>query len=346
MSRRAVRDGQSDAASPPGGAPERRPRPEGSAPEAPAFEREPFTGAVRRVMLLADPVKVHVDRTLGELEPWLAARVESVQVVRDLRKFNAADAERAAPDLVVVLGGDGSILGAVRAFASQPVPVLGINFGRVGFLASVAVGDWEAALTEVLGGQAVLEPRMRLVAEGFGTRPIASVALNDVYLQRGAVQGMLSISVQVGDQWVTDYRADGLIVATPSGSTAHSLAAGGPIMAPSMRGIVLTPVCPQSLSHRPIVLHPDSVLHLRIDRSSGLTTLAVDGQGFFPLRQGDEVSVRRHPVTYPLLARPGSNPYRRVRERLGWRGSFEPGFDPEPPPAAAEEPDFEQGEVL
>jgi NAD+ kinase len=341
---RAVRPEPPDAARPaPKGEP---PASAPAAPDRPAFEREPFRAEVRRVLLLADPVKIHVDRTLAEIVPWLSGRVESVEVERDLRQFKAEDALRHSPDLVVVLGGDGSILGAVRAFARQPVPILGINFGRVGFLASVAVGDWEVALQEVLVGEAVLEPRMRLVAESFGPRPISSVALNDVYIQRGAVQGMLSISVQVGDQWVTDYRADGLIVASPSGSTAHSLAAGGPILAPSMRGIVLTPVCPQSLSHRAIVLHPDSVLHLRIDGSSGLTTLAVDGQGFFPLRQGDEVTVRRHPVTYPLLARPGSNPYRRVRERLGWRGSFEPGFELEPPPARAAEPDFGQGEVL
>jgi len=155
------------------------------------------------------------------------------------------------------------------------------------------------------------------------------------------------MSLRVGDHWVTDYRADALIVATPSGSTAHSLAAGGPILAPSMNGLVVTPVCPQSLSHRPLVLHPDSVLTIEIDRSSGLTTLAVDGQGFFPLRQGDSTRVWRHPVAYPILARPGSNPYRRVRERLGWRGSFEPG--PGVGGRSREEPqahDVEQGEKL
>jgi NAD+ kinase len=310
---------------------------------------------VRRVLVLADHAKVQVERTLGELEPWLAARVARVEVHHDLRELSQEAVRLGRPpfdelhDLIVVLGGDGSILSAVRTFSEEPVPILGINFGRVGFLASVAVGDWEEALGEVLGGRAVLEPRMRIVAEfdSRAGRARTAVALNDVVVARGAVQGMLSMSLTVGDHWVTDYRADALIVATPSGSTAHSLAAGGPILAPSMNGFVVTPVCPQSLSHRPLVLHPDSVLRVEVDRSSGLTTLAVDGQGFFPLRQGDCARVWRHPVAYPILARPGSNPYRRVRERLGWRGSFEPG--PNVGARRQEEPDegdLGQGEKL
>jgi len=300
-----------------------------------AGDRKPFVKDIRRVLVLADSGKADVERMLAALEPWLAARVDQVVVERELRRFAAEAAERRgppleqSPDLVVVLGGDGSILSAVRSFARHPVPTLGINFGRVGFLASVMVKDWEAALDEVLAGRGVLEPRLRLSAEVNGRKGerVRKVALNDVLVERGAAQSMLTLSLTIGRQWVSDYRADGLIIATPSGSTAHSLAAGGPILAPSMRGIVVTPICPQSLSHRPLVVHPESELTVRVERSSGPTTCAVDGQGFHPLQVGDEVRVRRHKLSYPLLARPGSNPYRRIRERLGWRGSFEPGPD-------------------
>lgn len=296
------------------------------------------------MLLLADSAKADVERTLLELEPWLRARVAELVVERDLRSF----ARRArvgepppgpAPDLVLVLGGDGSILSAVRAFAERPVPTLGVNFGRVGFLASVLVSEWRESLEEALEGRAVVEPRMRLVAE---TEPrngerVRAVALNDAVIARGALQGMVAVRLHEGGRWVNDYRADGLIVASPSGSTAHSLAAGGPILAPAVQGFVVTPICAHALSQRPLVVHPDAELELSVQSTSGLVTLAIDGQGFHGLEQGQRVWIRRHPVDYPILARPSSNPYLRLRERLGWRGSFAHGAD------HAEEP-FEERE--
>jgi len=314
---------------------------------------EVFDRPVQRVLVLADSTKADVNLLLDELEPWLAQRVNKVQIERDLRAFCDESAGLAGPrvddlpELVVVLGGDGSILAAVRAFTRTPVPIVGVNFGRIGFLASIRASDWEPALEDVLGGRAVIEPRMRLTAE-FESRngsPVCAVALNEVVIARGAAQGMLTLSLSVGEQWVTDYRADGLIVATPSGSTAHSLAAGGPILAPAMTGLVVTPICPQSLSHRSIVEHPASVLRITVERSSGLVTMAVDGQGHFPMYAGDRAVIRAHPVPYPLLARPDSNPYRRVRERLGWRGSFEPGPGVDSP-KHTEQARHTQGEVL
>src|SRR5262249_30054020 len=190
-----------------------------------------------------------------------------------------ASAER--PDVLVVLGGDGAILGAVRAFAADPVPTLGINFGRVGFLAAAETSHWKESLQEVLEGQAQIEPRMRLEARFLGEngQEHRAVALNDVVITRGAFQGLLTIALRVGQDWVTNYRADGLIVSTPSGSTAYSLAAGGPILSPTQEAIVVTPVCPQSLSHRALVLSAESDLSLTVSESRGATTLVVAGQG-------------------------------------------------------------------
>ena len=145
-----------------------------------------------------------------------------------------------------------------------------------------------------------------------------SVALNDVLVTRGTALGMLSLGLAVGDQWVADYRTDGLIVSTPSGSTAHSLSAGGPILFPSMLGLVVTPICPQGLSYRPIVMHPDSGLDMLVKESSGDTMLVVDGQAVHPMQLGDRVRVARHAVAYPLLAWAKLDPYRRLRDRLGW----------------------------
>ncbi|MFT7668244.1 MAG: NAD+ kinase [Planctomycetota bacterium] len=290
-----------------------------------------FTGEVRRVMVFADETKSGVRELANELQAHLGSRCEEVVVHRDLRRKcksleDRSMAELELPDLIIVLGGDGSILSVVRAFGEHPVPTLGVNFGRIGFLASVVVKNWKAAVDEVLTGRSVFEPRMRLAAslQSVSGKSVPALALNDLVVQRGAVQGMMTLSLHDGGSWVSDYRADGLIIASPSGSTAHSLAAGGPILAPSMRGIVATPISPQSLSHRPMVLHPDSLLEVVVQKAHGLVTLAVDGHGFYPMQVGDRLTVNQHPVLYPLLARPLSDPYVRVRERLGWRGKFEP----------------------
>lgn len=304
-----------------------------------------------RVLVLADGEKDAVDELLADLEPWLDERADSVRIERDLHAYDddtpAERRRRERPDLVVVLGGDGAILAAVRAFQDAPVPTLGINFGRVGFLASVEAGQWREALDEVLRGRAVVESRMRLAVELHGAKTPTAVALNDAVITRGAFQGMLSIALKVGGHWVTNYRADGLVVATPSGSTAYSMAAGGPILAPSMSAFSVSPVSPQALSHRPLVVDGTETLELHVTRASGLTTLVVDGQGFYPMQEGDSVRVTRHPEPYPLLSRRGFDPYTRLRDRLGWRGSIEPDvFPDESQPPQRREVDPGHGGVL
>ncbi len=299
------------------------------------------------MLVLADSERPQIATLLAELEPWLLARGLEVELVRRPKEWcqqreaerlarapTARVAAKPAPELVLVLGGDGSLLAAVRAFCDQPVPTLGINFGRVGFLASTPVSRWQEVVSGALAGQGVVEQRMRLVAHlERGGQRLAAVALNEVVVQRGAHQGMLTVQLSVGGDRVADYRADGLIVATPSGSTAYSLSAGGPILTPTMQALVVTPICPQGLSNRPIVLPPDSKLSLAVSASHGLTTLVVDGQTFFPLHEGESLRIERHAELYPLLAMPSLDPYRRLRDRLGWRGSIEPLETPEAEPA-------------
>ena len=305
------------------------------------------------MLVLADRGKADVDDLVQQLEPFLSKRVDAVVVEGDLRGWckEATNKGRPpidpSPDLVVVLGGDGSILAAVHAFGRAPIPILGVNFGRVGFLASVPSSDWKVALEDVLGGHAIIEPRTRLAvdvctADGEVT---TDIALNDVVLSRGSYQGMLSVAMEVDGYWVSDYRADGLIVATASGSTAHSLAAGGPIMSPTMGGFVVTPICAHALSHRPVVLEQESEIRLTMAESLGVVTLAVDGHGFYAVQVGDKLKIRADEVPYPLLTRKGSNPYRRLRDRLGWRGSFE-AADRSIALRPGESPGEGEGEVL
>ena len=293
---------------------------------------------VDRILVLADHRKERVLEFLPRLEAWLADRSVEVEVLRRVAHLDRRDAASAPrPDLLVVLGGDGTMLGAARAFAADPVPILGVNFGYLGFLSGAPHERCFEVLEVILAGELEPEPRMRLEAEVGGRR---RVALNDVVLQRGSHQGLLASRLWVDGDRVTDYRGDGLILATPSGSTAYSLAAGGPVLAPAMLGIVATPLSSQGLSNRPIVLHPDATLEVEVVRAAGISTLVIDGQDFHPLDPGARVTIRRHPVPYPLLSMPGLDPYRRLRERLGWASGM-PGQEPAPstsaPPAA--EPD-------
>ncbi|QDU67245.1 NAD(+)/NADH kinase [Engelhardtia mirabilis] len=285
---------------------------------------------VERVLVLTHSDKVAATQLAARLLPWLEERVTRVDSHGDLLSFareREHDLECGAaidvPDLVVVLGGDGAMLTAVRAFRDHPVPTLGINFGRVGFLASTPVTRWEETLQGVLDGEGVLEPRMRLLLRHRSAAGESqAVALNDLVVSRRPEESMLHLGLDVGVDWVTDYRADGLIVASPSGSTAYALSAGGPILAPSMLGIVVVPICSQGLSTRPIVLHPDHGLRVRLVDDGAEADIVVDGQRFATLGVGDELLLARHPVPYPLLSLPGLDPYRRLRERLGWSGEI------------------------
>ena len=286
--------------------------------------------SLRRALVLAPDEKPKVRELCTELSPWLSSKLAEVEVRTDVREFCLEREQRKEldpnekPDLVVVLGGDGALLGAVRAFARDPVPTLGINLGHVGFLASTPATRWRETLEGVLEGNATLEQRTRLRVRIEGRDRIERIALNDVTLQRGSHQGMLTASLDVGDEWVTDYRADGVIVATPSGSTAYSLSAGGPILEPSVPCIVVTPICSHGLSNRPIVLADRDELKLTVLASSGITSMVIDGQSFHALHENESAFIARHSTPYPLFALPELNPYRRLRERLGWRGSLHP----------------------
>ena len=269
---------------------------------------------------------VELARVLGA---WLKERVELARFHHDLKQFSqhgrdlsAGHSSEPAPDLVIVLGGDGALLGAVRAFGEAPVPTLGINFGQVGFLASTPASRWEETLISVLEGNAATEPRLRLELElpGKGGSQ-RHVALNDVVLSRSPEQSMLRAALWVGEDWVTDYRADGLIFATPSGSTAYALSAGGPILGPSLEAILVTPICSQSLANRPIVLEPQVELSVELVGGTGPADVVVDGRRVGELGPDQRLRIVRHPVPYPIVALPSLDPYRRWRDRLGWTGS-------------------------
>lgn len=286
---------------------------------------EPFQEAVGSALILCDVTREASLERGREIEDFLSKRGVTVELVSDARAYCAAlelapPEQSGLPDLCVVLGGDGTVLASTRAFALQPVPILGINFGRVGYLAPVQAHQWKVGLEDVLGGRATVEPRMRLcLSMPDGTQ---SLALNDVVFSRQSAGSMVGLQLEADGVRVSDYHADGLIFASPSGSTAYSLGAGGPILAPSMQAIVVTPISAHALAHRPLVLRPDAQLRVGVLTAEEPVAVSVDGQRGPDLDLGQTALIERHPVAYPLLAPGGLDPWRRLRDRLGWKASL------------------------
>jgi NAD+ kinase len=273
----------------------------------------------RRIHVLGDAEKAGVAETAARLTTLLAGRAELLAV--DLGESCAPASARA--DLHVVLGGDGAILSAVRRLGEPTAPVLGVNLGKLGFLAGVRASELEAAVDEVLvGGRMLVSPRMRLeavVTHADGTVEPPLRGLNDAVVERWDPRS-LSIELLVDGAAATTYRGDGLIVATPTGSTAHSLAAGGPIVEPEMEAFVVSPMCAHSVSNRPVVLRADQELVLRVGSGSRRPGLAVDGQLLVDLEEGAVVTVRRAARGVSLAFPERRTFFDVLRTRLHWAG--------------------------
>jgi len=222
-------------------------------------------------------------------------------------------------DLVVVVGGDGTMLGIAREVARHGLPLVGINQGRLGFITDVPGNHWREALGPMVAGDYEEEHRRMLEGEVWrdGVRIFSGLSLNDVVVNRGASSSMLEVRVDVGDEFVANIRADGLIVATPTGSTAYALSAGGPILHPAIGGWVLVPIASHTLSNRPIVL-PDTG-EVRIGVVAGRDLSAnFDMHNLASLMHGDQVRVRRSPHQVRFLHPRGWSYYATLRRKLRW----------------------------
>src|SRR6476469_9381377 len=227
-------------------------------------------------------------------------------------------------DLIVVLGGDGTLLGmATRiAHSGRDVPILGVNFGSLGFLTETRIDELEPSLEAVLAGTAVIDQRTMLAAEThrgaecFDER----VVLNDVVFTKAALSRIIELTISVGDNLVTKVKADGLIVATATGSTAYNLAAGGPIVHPRVDALVLTPIAPHTLTNRPVVIPGNETVDVRPLPDAGAEDIFVtyDGQSGYPLQKGDSIRIRKHPRTLRLVKAPARSYFEVLREKLHW----------------------------
>ena len=226
-------------------------------------------------------------------------------------------------DLLLVFGGDGTMLRAARDAASSQTPILGVKVGGLGFLTAVQGPQMAAALKQIWAGEYLLESRPLIEATGNAQgKRIRELALNDFVISRGATSRLIELAVTVDAEELTRYRCDGLILSSPTGSTAYSLAAGGAIVSPQAEVLTITPICPHTLSNRSVIVPMDSVVQVTVLSERVDTILTADGQVQLPLSTGDFVQVRKSRLAARLLRLRGSSFYRTLRQKLHWSGAY------------------------
>ena len=223
-------------------------------------------------------------------------------------------------DLAIVVGGDGTLLNAARSLAESGIAVLGVNFGRLGFLVDVSPEEMTQQMEKILAGDFIEERRTLLHATVSRNNDVLSktAALNDVVVHKKDVARMIELDTWIDDYFVNTNRSDGLIVSTPTGSTAYALSGGGPILHPKLDAITLVPICPHTLSNRPIVVHDESVIKIIIHQGTLEATVSCDGQVSHTLEAGDHITIRKHDHSLRLLHPQGHDYFAILREKLRW----------------------------
>ena len=264
--------------------------------------------------------------SVTELGRWLKARGIEIHADPQCAQWVGVPAETreevaSAAELMIALGGDGTLLSVARAVGMRSVPILGVNLGRLGFLAEVDPEELYPVLEEALAGQAEVVRRMRLEVrlERGGEEILNILALNEAMVTHGQLPRLIDVEAWADGQRVTTYHADGLIVSTATGSTAYSLSAGGPLLVPDLKAIVLTPICPHSLTQRPVVLPETAVIEVVPKIGADEMALTVDGQaGVSMLAEGDRLHVRQSEHPIDIVASSSRNRYEILQTKLGW----------------------------
>lgn len=223
-------------------------------------------------------------------------------------------------DIIIVLGGDGTMLGVARLVGCKDVPIIGVNLGGLGFITEVNKDKIFEALGKVLSGNYTIEERIMLSASVYRDNENIEnfLVLNDVVINKGVLARIIDLETYINGSYVTTFRADGLIISTPTGSTAYSLAAGGPVLYPTMNSIVLTPICPHTLTNRPIVLPDDFSVEIMLGSESEQVFLTLDGQAGFSLRKGDTVKIKKSECKTKLLIPFERDYFQILRTKLKW----------------------------
>jgi NAD+ kinase len=283
---------------------------------------------IRTVGIISRPRREDISRVVPPLIAWL--RAHDAKVVCDSETGECIGALAgetlrrkdipACSDLLIVLGGDGTLLSAARLSAVREVPILAVNLGGLGFLTTVSLDDLYPILEEIFANKLRISERVMLQAEIIraGKVILRQIALNDAVLNKAALARIMDLELRVDGQYVTTYKADGLIISTPTGSTAYSLAAGGPIVYPAVEAFVVTPICPHTLTNRPLVIPDSAKIEIEFKSEDDSVFLTFDGQVGIELAKGDLIKISKAPEKLHLV-RPSIKSYFEIlRSKLKW----------------------------
>jgi len=281
---------------------------------------------INNVIILINRSKPHAQQTANALKSFFDREkvqqewIETLPPQRNLSRKMAGLRDRKA-DLVVAVGGDGTLLQAAHRFRGSGVPILGINIGYLGFITSVRGDRVRQDMRRVLNAEFIISQRTALDLEiQNGRKRVVGWALNDALITRGGNPNLIGINARIGQRRLTSYRCDGLIIATPTGSTAYSLAAGGPIISPECNVLTVTPICPQSLTNRSVVVNSTEPIELQLDATSGPAEVQVDGMKLAKLTPASTIAVKTSADSVPIAFLPEINYYDVLAEKLKWRG--------------------------
>ena len=288
--------------------------------------------SIKSIGVIVKPHQPDALETLCSLTKWLSERdieivgppdIERERIEHQTGCSVEVASEEDLPrrvDLILVLGGDGTMIATGRMLGESQVPVLGVNYGGLGYLAEFPIEELFPALDAILAGQYTVQQRLMLSVELWRGEELVTHnrVLNDVVVNKSALARIVEIEAYLNEQFVNLFRADGLIVATPTGSTAYNLSAGGPIIFPSMNAMVITPICPFTLSNRPIVVPDDSVIEVRLITEKEEVALTLDGQVGVSLQAHDRVVIRKSKTAFNLVQPPNRNYFEVLRNKLKW----------------------------
>jgi len=262
----------------------------------------------------------------AQVAEWLRGR--GIEVLADEALAAAVPAARSCPaeeipdaaDLLIVLGGDGTLLSVSRLVGDRCTPILGINLGSLGFLTEITRDEIIPVLEQLVAGELTVSERLRLdvIIRREGTEVARYRVLNDLVINKGALARIIDMEAWVDDTYLTTFKADGLIVATPTGSTAYNLAAGGPIISPALHCLVISPICPHMLTNRPIIVSDEAVIRIEVKFQNEEVAMTADGQIGMPLQGGDVVEIRRSPHPTMLVLSPTKDYFQILRTKLKW----------------------------